>query len=149
MNQLYPYWQLCVADDASSEPHCRAILSEYALRDSRIRVVYRRENGNIACASNSALHLAEGEFVGLLDHDDKLSEHALYMVAVELNKHPDANFIYSDEDKIDENEIRYDPHFKPDWNPDLFYSQNYINHLSVYRTSLVREIGGFRHRYLW
>jgi len=148
VNQLYPHWQLCVTDDASTLPHCYSILSEYARRDSRIKIVWRTQNGHIARATNSALEAAEGDFVALLDHDDTLAEHALYMVTVELNQCPEADLIYSDEDKVDENEVRHLPHFKPDWNPDLFLSQNYINHLSVYRMSLVRKVGGFRHECL-
>jgi glycosyltransferase involved in cell wall biosynthesis len=120
------------------------ILDGYARRDRRIRLVYRRQNGHISAASNSALELVTGEFVALMDHDDELSVHALYMVAVELNAHPDATIIYSDEDKIDEHGRRSEPHFKTDWNPSLFYSYNLINHLGVYRTSLVRQVGGFR-----
>jgi O-antigen biosynthesis protein len=148
VNQLYPDWELCVAEDASTEPDCRKILAEYAERDSRIKITYRSETGTIAQVSNSALQIAEGEFAALVDHDDKLPEHALYMVAVELNEYPEADLIYSDEDKIDENEIRHSPHFKPDWNPDLFCSLNYINHLSVYRISLVLEACGFRDKCL-
>jgi lipopolysaccharide biosynthesis protein/glycosyltransferase involved in cell wall biosynthesis len=142
--QLYPNWELCIADDASSDPEIRNILDGYARRDRRIRLVYRRQNGHISAASNSALELVTGEFVALMDHDDELSVHALYMVAVELNAHPDATIIYSDEDKIDEHGRRSEPHFKTDWNPSLFYSYNLINHLGVYRTSLVRQVGGFR-----
>lgn len=148
VDQLYPHWELCIADDASTVRHCRAILEEYQAKDARIKVAYRNINGNIAKASNSALELASGDFLALLDHDDKLSEHALYMVALELNRHPDAHLIYSDEDKIDRNEKRQLPYFKPDWNPDLFFSQNFINHLGVYRTSLVRDVGGFRNEFV-
>ena len=142
--QLYPHWELCVADDASSHPEIRAILDEYIRRDKRIKVVYRSKNGHISAASNSALELVTGEFVALMDHDDELPLHALYMVAVELNEYPDANIIYTDEDKIDANGVRQTPYFKPDWNIELFYSQNYFNHLTVYRASLVRIAKGFR-----
>jgi glycosyltransferase involved in cell wall biosynthesis/SAM-dependent methyltransferase len=142
--QLYAEWELCIADDSSSDPHVRQILEEYREKDSRIKVLYRRENGHISVASNSSLDMASGQFVALLDHDDELAEHALYLVAAKLNDFPQADLIYSDEDKLDSNGKRYDPYFKPDWNPDLFLSQNYISHLGVYRTSLVREIGGFR-----
>src|SRR5262249_7371382 len=115
--------------------------------DLRIKVVYREKNGHISAASNSALELATGDFVTFLDHDDELAEHALYMVAVELNAHPDAALIYSDEDKLDEVGRRYNPYFKPDWNPDLLLAQNFVSHLCVCRTSLVREVGGFREDY--
>ena len=146
-NQLYPYWELCIADDASEAPHVRRILQEYQEKDSRIRVAFRDRRGHISECSNTALELARGEFIALLDHDDELAEHALYMVAAELNTHPDADIIYSDEDKIDTQGKRFDPYFKPDWNPDLFYGQNLISHLGVYRTQLVREVGGFRPGY--
>ncbi len=144
LSQLYPYWELCIADDASSDPEIRKILEDYARRDRRIRVVFRNENGHISAASNSALALARGSFIALMDHDDELSEHALYMVAVELNDHPETDVVYSDEDRLDENGTRSDPHFKPEWNLNLFYSYNVINHLGVYRASLARQLGGFR-----
>jgi GT2 family glycosyltransferase/SAM-dependent methyltransferase len=142
--QLYPHWELCIADDHSPAPHVRQVLEEYESRDSRVKITFREQNGHIAAASNSALELATGEFVAFLDHDDELSEHALYMVAEELNAHPDASLIYSDEDKINETGARYGPHFKSDWNPDLFYSYNLITHLGVYRRSILEKIGRFR-----
>jgi len=143
-NQLYPNWEFCIADDASSQPHVRRILEKYQAKDLRIKVVFREENGHIATASNSALEIVSGDFIALLDHDDELAERALYMVAAELNAHPEADLIYSGEDKIDKKNKRYAPYFKPDWNPDLFLSQNCVSHLGVYRTSAVKEIGGFR-----
>ena len=139
--QLYPHWELCIADDASTLPHVREVLDEAAASDERIRVVYRSANGHIAAASNSALELATGELVALLDQDDELAPHALYLLAEHGR---DADIIYSDEDKLDASGRRYEPHFKPDWNPDLLFSQNYLSHLGAYRTSLVREAGGFR-----
>lgn len=145
--QLYPDWELCIADDASSEPHVRRILEEYRAKDSRIKVVFREINGNISAASNSAIEIATGDFIALLDHDDELSEHALYMIAAELNDHPDADLIYSDEDKIGEENRRYDPYFKPDWNPALFLAQNFVRHLGVYRARIVTDVGGFRAGY--
>jgi len=142
--QLYPNWQLCIADDASTQPHIRTILEKYQKKDQRIKVVYREKNGHISAATNSALALATGEFIAMLDHDDELAPHALYMVAEELNNYPKADMIYSDEDKIDEKGKRFYPHFKSDWNPDLFYTNNYICHLFVCRTSLIRSTGGLR-----
>jgi GT2 family glycosyltransferase len=147
LTQLYPDWELCIADDASSSHEVRSILDDYARRDRRIKLVYRNENGHISAASNSALELAKGAFIALMDHDDELPEHALYMVAVTLNEHPESDIIYSDEDKIDSDGVRQIPYFKPDWNPELFYSQNYLSHLGVYRASLVRAVGGFREGY--
>lgn len=143
-SQLYPFWELCIADDASTDKNIHLILDEYARIDKRVKPVYRDMNGHISEASNSALELASGDFIALLDHDDELPAHALYMVASTLNKKPDLDMIYSDEDTIDEQGNRFNPYFKSDWNPDLFRGQNMVNHLCVYRTELVRSIGGFR-----
>ena len=142
--QSYPNWELCIADDASPNPHVRQILQTYAAQDARIKTVFRDKNGHISHASNSALKLAKGDFVALLDHDDALPEHALLFVAKAINAQPDSQVIYSDEDKISGDGRRFDPHFKSDWNPDLFYSQNYVSHLGVYKRSLLEKIGGFR-----
>jgi GT2 family glycosyltransferase/2-polyprenyl-3-methyl-5-hydroxy-6-metoxy-1,4-benzoquinol methylase len=142
--QLYPDWELCIADDASKQPHVRRVLAEYAARDPRIKVVHRETNGHIAAASNSALALATGDFVTLLDHDDELAPHALYLMAEEIAAHRDVDLLYSDEDKIDVDGRRRDPYFKPDWSPDLLAAHNYFCHLGVYRTALVRRVGGFR-----
>lgn len=145
--QIYPNWELCIADDASHKPHVRTVLEEYTVMDSRIKVVFRQQNGHISAASNSALELTNGEFMALLDHDDEIPEHALYMVVDELNSHPETDLIYSDEDKIGEQGERCGPHFKPEYSPDLLYSYNMISHLGVYRTSIVKKIGGFREGY--
>ncbi len=142
--QTYDRWELCIADDASPDPTVRRVLDAYAARDPRIRVTYRERNGHIAAASNSALALARGEFVALLDHDDLLPPQALHFVAAAIGKHPDAALLYSDEDKIDEAGRRYDPYFKPDWNDDLVAAQNCVSHLGVYRADAVRAVGGFR-----
>ncbi len=144
INQSYPNWELCLADDKSPKAHVREVLEEYAAKDKRIKPVFREKNGHISAASNSALKVAEGEWLALLDHDDELHEHALYHVVKSLNEHPDATFIYSDEDKINEQGERIDPHFKSDWNLDLLYSQNYVSHLGVYKTEIINKIGGFR-----
>jgi len=143
-NQLYPKWELCVADDLSPNPAIRTLLERYAREDERIKVVFRTENGHISAASNSALDAATGEWVALLDHDDLLPEHALYCVADAINEHPSVRLIYSDEDKINEAGERCDPYFKSAWNPDLFYSHNMFSHLGVYKKTLLSEIGGFR-----
>jgi glycosyltransferase involved in cell wall biosynthesis len=142
--QSYPYWQLCIADDCSPKPHVMAILREYAAKDQRIKVCRREENGHISLASNSAIALASGDFIALLDHDDLLAKDALFFMAEAINQYPDGQVFYSDEDKIDLQGRRSDPHFKSDWNPDLFFAQNYVSHLGVYRTSLIKKIGGFR-----
>lgn len=144
VRQLYPHWQLCIADDCSTDPEIGRILDRWSQADTRIKIVRRTENGHISKASNSALAMATGDYVALLDHDDVLTEHALYMVAEEILAHPDADLVYSDEDKLDQHGRRSDPYFKPDFNPDLFYSQNFVSHLGVYRRKLVEAVGGFR-----
>ena len=142
--QVYPDWELCIADDASTAPHVRQVLEEYAAEDSRIKVIFRENNGHISAASNSALELATADYLALLDHDDELSRDALFQVATIINASPDAALIYSDEDLIDERGRRSDPKFKPEFSRELFYSFNLTTHLSVFRRDLVREIGGFR-----
>lgn len=142
--QIYPYWELCIADDASTDKGIRLILERYAKKDARIKIYFREKNGHICAASNSALQLATGEWIALMDHDDLLAEHALFWVVNAINQNPDVCLIYSDEDKIDDSGRRFDPYFKCDWNVDLFYSQNMFSHLGVYRTDILNEIGGFR-----
>ncbi len=145
--QLYDNWELCIADDGSTNRTVRRILTQYAQRDSRIKVVYARKNGGIAETTNLALGIADGEFVALLDHDDIIPPHALYMVAQAIAEHPCADLIYSDEDKIDRQGRRYDPYFKCEFNRELLYSHNMISHLGVYRLSKLRELGGLRKKY--
>ncbi|MGF1988006.1 MAG: glycosyltransferase [Nostoc sp. ZfuVER08] len=144
LNQVYPRWELCIADDYSTHNYIREILEDYSLKDSRIKVIFRTENGHISSCSNSAIEIATGEFIALLDHDDLLTPDALYETALLLNKHPEADMIYSDEDKIDDNRKLQDPFFKPDWCPDSFLSRMYTCHLGIYRRDLVNAIGGFR-----
>ena len=144
ISQSYPHWELCIADDASTEAHIQPLLEQYRKQDSRIKVSYRATNGHISAASNSALELATGTYIGLLDHDDCLAPDALLSVVQELNAKPHAKLLYSDEDKIDEAGQRFAPHFKSAWNRDLFYSHNYICHFSVLDAALVRAAGGFR-----
>ncbi|MDH6364557.1 glycosyltransferase involved in cell wall biosynthesis [Enterococcus sp. PF1-24] len=143
-NQYYSNWELCIADDASTDPEVRRVLDGFANRDDRVKVYYRPENGHISKATNSALAIATGEFVALLDNDDELPAVALYEVVKCLNQNPELDLIYSDEDKIDLEGQRFEPAFKPDWSPDLLLGTNYISHLGVYRKSLMDEIGGFR-----
>jgi len=142
--QVYQEWELCIADDASTAAHIRPLLEEAALSDARIKIVFREKNGHISHASNSALALAGGEFIALLDHDDELAPHALAEMALALSRQSDADLLYSDEDKIDEQGRRFAPYFKPAFLPDLFLGQNYLTHLAVYRATLVRAVGGFR-----
>jgi GT2 family glycosyltransferase len=142
--QAYGNWELCIADDRSRAPHVAAILREYASRDARVRFTIREKNGHISRATNDALALATGEFVCFLDHDDVLTPDACFELALCINRHPDADMIYSDEDKIDDAGILRDPYFKPDWSPDSFLSRMYTAHLAAYRRSLVVELGGLR-----
>ncbi len=142
--QLYPHWELCVADDASPGDRVWAILQAAAAEDPRIKIVRRMVNGHISAATNSALALATGAYVALMDHDDLLAEHALYEMAAEIEACPDAQLIYSDEDKIDETGLRFDPHFKTGWNPELLLGQNMIKHLVVLRRDLMTRLGGLR-----
>lgn len=145
--QIYPHWQLCIADDASKDPTVWQALEAYAAEEPRIRIVRRQANGGISAATNDALALATGPFVALLDHDDLLTPDALYHVAAALERQPGADLLYSDEDKIDERGERSQPHFKAAWNAELMLAQNAVNHLGVYRTALVREAGGFDPRF--
>ncbi|WP_188261067.1 glycosyltransferase family 2 protein [Azospirillum tabaci] len=146
LNQLYPFWELCIVDDASPSPHVPELLQEFAARDRRIRVTALPANGGISAASNAALSLAGGEWVALLDHDDQLTPDALYEIAAAIVEHdPDA--VYSDEDKMTVDGRFYDATFKPGWSPDLLRSTMYIGHLTCYRASVVRSVGGFRSAY--
>jgi GT2 family glycosyltransferase len=142
--QLYPDWELCIADDASPQGHVAKIIAEAATADARIKWVRRTENGNIAAATNSALAIATGAFVVLMDHDDLLAEHALYEIAAELNLCPEADILYSDEDQIDPAGNRTNPYFKPAWNIELMLGHNMVSHLGAYRRSLIERIGGMR-----
>lgn len=142
--QIYSNWELCIADDASTDPRVRLILTHLSNADHRIKVVYRKENGHISEASNSAISIANGDFIVLMDNDDEIPEHALYWLAKTVNENPRAAIIYSDEDKIDIDGNRSGPYFKTDWNIYLFRSHNMISHLGVYLRSLVSEVGGFR-----
>ena len=148
MAQTYDKWELCLADDASTDPHVRPFLDRLARRDARVKVAHLSRNQGISGASNAALALATGEFIGLLDHDDVLAPSALFEVVRALNDAPATDLIYSDEDKVDDTGTeRWDPFFKPDWSPDLLLSTNYVCHFGVYRRSLVEAIGGFRSEY--
>jgi GT2 family glycosyltransferase len=143
-DQTYANWELCLADGASTAAHIRPILEKAAADDSRIKVAFLPANGGIVGNSNAALGLATGDFVALLDHDDTLAPFALHEIIAAVNEHPDADFLYSDEDKLDQGGERVEPNFKPDWSPETLRSRNYVCHLTVLRRSLVESIGGFR-----
>jgi GT2 family glycosyltransferase len=144
IDQSYVNWELCIADDASTDLRTKEVLRDAVKSDNRIKVVFREKNGHISNASNSAIEIAKGDFLVLVDHDDLLDRDALLHVAEVIERHPDAKIIYTDEDKIREDGTRYDPHFKPDWNRELLYSYNYVSHLGCYDTQLVKKIDGFR-----
>lgn len=143
-SQWYDHWDLCIADDKSSELKTLKRLRYWSEKDSRIKVAYRSENGHISACSNTAIELATGAYVAFLDHDDILPPYAFYYVALEILRHPDVQIIYSDEDKITPDGYRLDPYFKPDFGPDLLGSHNFVSHLGVYRRDLLNKVGGFR-----
>ncbi|MET0507555.1 MAG: glycosyltransferase family 2 protein [Burkholderiaceae bacterium] len=143
-NQVYPHWELCIADDASDAPATLAALASVEAADDRIRIVRRSANGHICVASTEALAIATGQFVAFLDHDDRLHPFALGWMAREVAACPQADLIYSDEDKIDEAGRRFQPHLKPDFNYELLLSQNYVCHLAMYRRAVVADLGGLR-----
>ncbi|MCY1669369.1 glycosyltransferase family 2 protein [Rhizobium sp. SL86] len=142
-SQMYPRWELCIADDCSTDKRVRKYLNTLSGLDSRIKVEFRPKNGHISEASNSAINIATGEWIALFDQDDLLTSDALFYVAREIVRNKDVKLIYSDEDKFDGSK-RYDPYFKPDWNPDLLRSHNLVCHLGVYKLDRIQEIGGFR-----
>lgn len=142
--QSYPHWELCIADDASTAPHVRKVLHASASLDPRIKVVFRPTNGGISAASNAALELATGEYFALLDHDDELADDALFQMARAIVADPALDLVYGDEDKLDARGRHVEPLFKPDWLPESFLAYMYTHHLGVLRTSLAREVGGFR-----
>lgn len=141
--QSYDNFEICLVDDCSTKEETKDTLKEYAKRDKRIKVKYRKKNGHISATTNDALNMAKGEFIGLIDDDDLLDSNALYEVVKLLNKNKGADFIYSDEDKLNLKGQFCDPHFKPDWSPDTLLSLNYICHFTVIRKNLVKKVGGF------
>jgi len=144
VDQIYPHWELCIADDASTEPHVRSVLESYAADDPRIRVVFREANGHISAATNTAYAIATNPFIALLDHDDELRPHALAAMALHLADHPGHRLVYSDEDRITPDGERFGPHFKPGFNYEQLLGQNYITHLCVLRRDLIDEVGLMR-----
>ncbi|HLP25383.1 MAG TPA: glycosyltransferase, partial [Acidobacteriota bacterium] len=142
--QLYPRWELCIADDASPQPHVRRMLEAAAKADPRIKPVFRPQNGHISRATNSALEIATGEFVALLDHDDVLPHDALLHVAQAIARHPTASYLYTDENKIDDTGRRFDPQFKGGWSPEMAITHNYTHHLTVIRREIVERAGRLR-----
>jgi GT2 family glycosyltransferase/SAM-dependent methyltransferase len=143
-SQIYTNWELCIVNDASKNSYVKPFLDSLVSIDKRVKVSHRETNGHISQASNDAARMAEGDFLVLLDHDDLLRPHSLLRNAQKINDNEGLQLIYSDEDKLDEEGARFDHYFKPDWNPDLFLSQNYLCHLTcISREAFVRA-GGFR-----
>lgn len=144
LNQTYQNWELCVVDDASEQRRIKEIIKNYSRKDIKIKFRFLTKRQHISLASNQALKLATGEYVGFLDHDDVLFPNALFEVVKAINEYPDVIFIYSDEDKLDRDGITHiDPFFKPDWSPDYIRSINYIAHFTVIKKYLIDKVGGF------
>jgi len=142
--QTWPDFEICIADDASTDPDVAAVIRRHARQDPRISAVRRPRNGHIAAASNSAVALASGDFVVLVDHDDLVAPYALQMIAHYIDLHPEADILFSDEDKISDAGHRFSPYFKSAFNQALMYGHNMVSHLGVYRRSLVEAVDGFR-----
>ncbi len=142
--QTYPHFEICLADDRSPDPRVLETLQRYAQRDPRIKIAARAANGHISAASNSALALATGDFVVLVDHDDVIPDYALFVVADHINRYPNAQVLFSDEDKITVSGDRFEPYFKGTFDPWLMFGHNMVSHLGVYRRDLLERIGGFR-----
>lgn len=146
LSQSYDNFEICIADDNSSLKDTLETLKEYE-KNEKIKVTYRKKNGMISEASNTALKLATGDFIALLDNDDTLEKDALYYIVEALNEDKSLDMIYTDEDKLDFKGKKMEPHFKPDYSPDTLMSVNYICHLCCMRKSIVDELGGFRSEY--
>lgn len=147
ISQNYEHYELILIDDHSSWNCVAPVLKRYE-DNQKVHVIYRTENGNISTATNDGITAAQGDFIVFMDCDDMIEPNALCEMAKKLNENPEFDFIYSDEDKITEDgRIRHMPFFKPEWSPDLFMCMMYTNHLSCYRTSIVKEIGGLRSAY--
>lgn len=144
LDQTLTEWQLCLVDDGSTAGHVWPMLEQAARQDPRIDAARRPTSGGIVAASNEALGMAAGDFLVLLDHDDLLHPEALERVSRALVDSPDADYVYSDEDKIGPDGRHYDAFLKPGWSPERLRTQMYTCHLSVLRRAVVEEVGGFR-----
>ena len=147
LNQFYENWELCICDDASTNDEIKIVLEQFQKQDSRIKVVYRKTNGHISVASNSALTVAGGEYVTFLDNDDELLPNALFEVVKKVNKRPDTDLIYTDEAKLDGEGKICHPYLKPDWSPHHLNSCMYTLHMFTIKKSLLDEVGWFRSEY--
>lgn len=146
LSQSYKNFEICICDDNSTSEETLKTLKEYE-KNKKVKIHYRKQNGMISLASNDAIKLAKGEFIALVDNDDTVEKDALYYIVEALNKDKTIDMIYSDEDKLDYNGVRMEPHFKPDYSPDTFKCLNYICHLTCIRKSIFDKIGGFRKEY--
>ncbi|WP_373537460.1 glycosyltransferase [Microcoleus sp.] len=144
INQVYQNWELCIADDRSTDATVAETLKNWAAKDDRIRITFRTENGNISAATNSAAALATGDIILFLDNDDELTPDALGEVALYFAAHPTTDFLYSDDDKIDTKGRRFAPQFKPEWSPELLLSYMYLGHLCAVKKEIFEQIGGLR-----
>lgn len=142
--QSFEDWELLAVDDASPSTHVAAVLREYSYSDPRIKVIYRPANGGIVASSNDALQAATGEWIAMMDHDDLLAPEALLECHRGIEEAPDADFVYTDEDWVQVDGTHNDPFLKPDWSPERFRAQMYTNHLSLFRASLLKSLGGWR-----
>lgn len=146
--QTYGNWELCIADGSPAGQDVSRVLKKYAKEDERIQYVILGENRGIAGNTNAAMEMASGDFIVLADHDDRVTPDALYECAKAINENPGCDVLYSDEDKLDmDGGALFDPHFKPDFNPDLLCSVNYICHLFLAKRELVEKAGGFRQEF--
>jgi glycosyltransferase involved in cell wall biosynthesis len=143
LDQTYTNWELCISDDASPSEATRAVIKEYVKKYKNIDATFNKTNGHIAVSSNVALGMAKGEYISLLDHDDLLLPNALYETVVKLNEHPEADLIYSDEDKLEHDSVHVEPFFKPDWSPDFLNSCNYITHFATLSAKILKKVNGF------
>ena len=143
-DQVYSNWELCLADDASPKAHIKPLLEELAAADERVKIVLREKNGHISEATNSAIEITTGDYIGFMDNDDILADTALLAVVNALNENQNREFIYTDEDKLSMSGKRFDPFFKPNWNETLLLGHNYITHFVVVKRSIVETVGGLR-----
>ena len=143
-DQVYSNWELCLADDASPKAHIKPLLEELAAADERVKIVLREKNGHISEATNSAIEITTGDYIGFMDNDDILADTALLAVINALNENQNREFIYTDEDKLSMSGKRFDPFFKPNWNETLLLGHNYITHFVVVKRSIVETVGGLR-----
>lgn len=142
--QIYPHWELLLVGDFPADAQSLAIANEYQSKNAQVKIVPVKPGENLAATLNSAIELAQGEFVVRINQHDQIPPHALFLLAREINKHPDAELIYTDDDSIDDTNKRLDPRFKPDWNPDMFFAYNYLVNLTLYRHAHVMKLNGYR-----